>query len=185
MRLLFCCLHAPAYVRPSVLGGQVVATAIQLPLFAAEAILVGLFSVGLSLPEGRGPLNRNWERYGLFAPFGALMLFAAGATSLFAAITYTLAQRGHIALTTYAGARPTFDQVARMLVWTFAQGLPALDATTTLRWPPPLSYRDSGTGFILLSYKALIIVPLIAAGLAFWTSTKSSRPRYGAVPPSL
>jgi hypothetical protein len=46
--------------------------------------------------------------------------------------------------------------------WHLIDAVPLFEITQTLRWPPPISYQDSAIGALLLAFKIIFIVPMIA-----------------------
>jgi hypothetical protein len=74
-------------------------------------------------------------------------------------------------------------QLADFFVWHFLDQAPILDATDTLQWEVPLTYGH-GAGFVVLAFKAFVIVPLLAA-LAAALATPAEKPARESRDPAL
>jgi hypothetical protein len=116
-----------------------------------------------------------FERLQEFAPVDRLkrlgrrqlvLLLAASWIAMvgwFSALALYLDRNTGIGFRTRAGeAVQHSGQLADFFVWQFMNQAPILDATDTLHWQVPLTY-GGGAGFVVLAFKAFVIVPLLAA----------------------
>jgi len=58
--------------------------------------------------------------------------------------------------------RPTANDVIIFYLWYFLNAIPLLDITNAVHWVVPITYKGALTGVLLICYKALVIVPMIA-----------------------
>jgi hypothetical protein len=116
-----------------------------------------------------------FERLQAFAPVERLkrlgrrqlvLLLAASWIAMvgwFSALALYLDRNTGVGFRTRAGdAVQHSGQLADFFVWQFMNQAPILDATDTLHWEVPLTY-GGGAGFVVLAFKAFVIVPLLAA----------------------
>jgi hypothetical protein len=137
-----------------------------------------------------------FERLQQFAPVERLkqlgrrqlvLLLAASWIAMvgwFSALALYLDRNTGVGFRTRAGdAVEHSGQLADFFVWQFMNQAPILDATDTLHWEVPLSY-GGGAGFVVLAFKALVIVPLLAALAAALASGAEKRPAPAAAVPA-
>jgi hypothetical protein len=54
-----------------------------------------------------------------------------------------------------------------LYLWQFANAIPAVDATTTLNWKAPYHLNGLSGGSLLLSFKVLVLLPIVGAIVDF------------------
>lgn len=119
-------------------------------------------------------------------PFVYTFSVAFVAIILFATLAFILSDRGAIEFA--AGSRIAEpSNAADFFLWHLLDSIPALDVNETLRWEQPLSYTDGGVGALLLAFKLVVIVPIVAAFVAFWKYNRDGidpKPAVAAQPPA-
>jgi hypothetical protein len=135
-----------------------------------QIILIGVFGIFV---VGFGVLTRNTRgrenTLKLFARQGLprmaiplhLVVFGTLIIAWFSSTTFILYRRGVV---DFLGSHPpqSPDEIMTFYIWHLIDAVPLLDITQTLRWPPPISYLDSAVGALLLAFKIIFIVPVIA-----------------------
>ena len=66
-----------------------------------------------------------------------------------------------------------FWRLEDLYLWHFLNSIPGLKIPETLLWKEPFTYRDRLTGALLLTYKLVVITPVIAS-FAVWRRLKKS-----------
>jgi uncharacterized protein Usg len=166
------------FVLPYYLGCRWLATTADWGLAVIDALLFAATVGGglvLGLPRFRRiwigvPGDRNPKQAGLIGPFGLLAVLFAIMTSIFASATLIAADKDLISLTARGVNQPSFEEIAQLYIWQFCKSVPLLDINETLRWKPPFIYTGTGTGTLVLLYKIAVIIPIIGAFLAFWST---------------
>jgi hypothetical protein len=134
-------------------------------------VLVGLPGSAV----GESGLAAKWVRVArpeFHAGLPGFLLVFVLLTATFAALTAAL--YGSDALT---AEEPIRDPVVLTLfsyyLWSFLDAIPALDIPETLNWSIPASLTDFASGAVLLTYKLLVIVPLIALVVDYVAARRS------------
>jgi len=112
--------------------------------------------------ERGSQLFRRLYRQGVEWPFlfsVALLLFAV---LCFASLSSTLNDHGLIRFEP-AIAHGEFWRFQDFYAWHFLNSIPGLKLTETLKWRLPYDYKDSLSGALLLCFKLIVIVPVIAS----------------------
>lgn len=178
MGVLFATLVGVFLMLLYYLGCRLLATKADWGLAVITALLFAA-TVGaglvLGLPRFRWiwigvPGDRNPMQAGLIGPFGLLAVLFAIMTSIFASATLIAADKDLISLTAGGVDQPSFEEIAQLYIWQFCKSVPLLDINETLRWKPPFIYTGTGTGTLVLLYKIAVIIPVIGAFLAFWST---------------
>jgi len=95
----------------------------------------------------------------------ALLVFSL---PCFTALTVTL---GRVGLISFQPPIPDADtaiaSVQDFYLWHFMNSIPGLDIPKTLRWENPYAYTDRLSGWILLTFKLAVILPVIGS-FATW-----------------
>jgi hypothetical protein len=102
-------------------------------------------------------------RLGRAEPLAASLLVLGLAVGTFAGLTTLLYQHGQLEL---HGRRVASDSTllgvaADFYIWHLLDSVPLLDIPQTIRWARPYEYSDSLSGWLLLVFKAFVILPLI------------------------
>jgi hypothetical protein len=103
-------------------------------------------------------------------PFLYAFVVAEVAIVLFATLTFILSERGLIEFGT-SRAPVAISEPAEALdffSWHLLDSVPVLSITETLGWDEPFGYTSGWVGFLLLLFKVLVIVPVVATFVAFW-----------------
>lgn len=151
-------------------------------VFCATGWLIFLgFSItvaeGFRDAEGGGPaawrlLHPSTDDSAADQIFLMLSVLAA-AVAVFASLTLLLAERDAVTITNWAAVDNPAGSSIAFFLWHFFDAVPLLDLTDTLRWREPLSYRDPWMGAIVVLFKLVVIVPVIAAIRSAWRSADS------------
>ena len=146
---------------------------LQVALLVVWAGLLATLISFLATDRRRTQLFERLGRIGAVAPaayaFNVLMV----AVMFFGALTRVLMARNALSL------KGDPERVFDFYIWHFFESIPLLAVNQTLRWDQPLTYDASGVGWILLAFKLVVIVPVIAAFGAYWkhvTGGPASRP---------
>ena len=104
-------------------------------------------------------------RFGRAEPLAATLLVLGLAVGTFAGLTTLLNEHGQLEL---QGRRVEPDSAmlgvaADFYIWHLLDSVPLLDIPQTIRWAKPYEYSDSLSGWLLLAFKAFVILPLIQA----------------------
>lgn len=140
----------------------------QIVILVIWGVLLGVVLLFVSTGHYRAVLFQKLQRVGGLAPF--VYCFNALAISLmfFGSATYLLAQNGWLKFSIPAGHEHLSGKLLDLFLWHFLDAIPLLDVNKTLRWSAPLDYDSGGVGWILLLFKIVVIVPIIAAFSGYW-----------------
>ena len=141
------------------------AIAALLPVFVA---VLGVALFWLFEEERRRRLFSAVMRDGLFGWLSPLIVAALVflfAVSVFSVATYVLLDWRAVNLTTpFCQQCPIeLDDVLNFYTWHFLQAVPLLMINESLQWDAPLVFTGALAGWIVLAFKAAVIVPLIQA----------------------
>ena len=110
---------------------------------------------GTEVPLLRG-LNGLAVMTGLFLSFA--LTFAG--VMLFLHLRELLTLRAQV-----GGADVSYMGVFVFHLWVFTDMIPILDIPETLQWSPPYTYDGALAGWLLLSWKATVVLPFLRVGL--------------------
>jgi hypothetical protein len=144
------------------------------------AAIVGLFeSMYVGLWRGHMP----WTRAGpaiLWALIWTLSMAMLG-VALFAPISFRLYNAGHLPVSSgihdaphMADPLPTSWDFAVAYLWQLCDALPALKVTETVDWHEPVKH-GTRMGLLLLAFRSLVLLPLIASLVGIWTGRRGSQ----------
>jgi hypothetical protein len=86
----------------------------------------------------------------------------------FASLTYILVASNSTSLITPSFDETTLDTYLEFYTWHFLNAIPGFAVTDTLQWQEPLTYDSQWLGFIVLTFKVIIISPIIGAFIWYW-----------------
>jgi hypothetical protein len=98
----------------------------------------------------------------------------------FAALSSILADLGY-AIFEPSVPRSEFWRLQDLYLWHFMSSVPSLRIPETLLWQEPFSYKDRLSGALLLAFKIIVIVPVIAS---FTVWVRLSRDDHASQSPS-
>jgi hypothetical protein len=145
----------------------------QLPgWLQAVALLVygGLLAWGLrsvSTPRRRERLFARLENIGPSAPWVYAVDLVIVAAVFFGTVTFVLHEREVVELVA-AEAEVTGGRAVDLYLWHFSEAIPLLRVTETTGWTRPLEHDHAVVGWLLLTFKVAVILPLIAAFRGYW-----------------
>jgi cytochrome c oxidase assembly factor CtaG len=157
-----CCVYALLGAAAEHLPGIALVAVLILAGLPLGLLAVQLYALAFERLQEFAPVERL-KRLGR----RQLVLLLAGSwlaiVGWFSALSLYLDRNTGIGFRTRAGeAVEHSGQLADFFVWQFLNQAPILDATDTLHWEVPLTY-GGGAGFVVLAFKAFVIVPLLAA----------------------
>lgn len=91
----------------------------------------------------------------------------------FASLTSTLSDLGYVWFEQQI-PRGDLSTVQDFYAGHFLKSIPSLNIPDTLMWETPFKYRDRLSGLILLAFKLLVIIPVIAS-FAVWKDVKKEQ----------
>jgi hypothetical protein len=143
---------------------------VQIAAFVIWACLLGCATLFLATEERRKRLFEFLKPAGALAPVAYAANVLLLALPLFGSLTRVLLARGAIHLT--GDPQRAMD----FYLWHFLSDVPLLKINETLLWEQPLVYHEARVGWLLLVFKLLVIIPVIAAFRGYWkyTHTKST-----------
>jgi hypothetical protein len=158
-------------------------TQTALPTLAHAVVLLAFFlALGywawMISGERGSQLFRRLNRQGVKWPFLfsiALLLFSV---LCFASLSSTLNDHGLIRFEP-AIARGEFWRFQDFYMWHFLNSIPGLNLTETLKLTHPYDYKDSLSGALLLCFKLIVIVPVIAS-FTLWNRIRKEHARRDA-----
>lgn len=80
----------------------------------------------------------------------------------FAALSSILADLGYVIFEPSV-PRGEFWRLQDLYLWHFMSSIPSLKIPETLLWQEPFRYKDHISGVLLLAFKIIVIVPVIAS----------------------
>ena len=89
---------------------------------------------------------------------------------IFASLTSTLSDHGYVWFEPQI-PRGEWSRVQDFYAWHFLKSIPGLDIPETLLWDTPYKFRDRLSGLILLAFKLMVIIPVIAS-FAVWRDVR-------------
>ena len=92
------------------------------------------------------------------------------AVIFFGSLTWFLAERGWVRFSAAASGHAVEApvQVADLFLWQTLDSVPGLKVTDTLRWRPPLTYTDGRLGMLVIAFKAVVLLPVVAMLSTSW-----------------
>jgi len=160
-------------VRPLLMWSQA-----RLPTAGHGAVLLACFVVLLiwawMISGKRGDrLSRKFYEHGIKWPFlfsVALLLFAI---LCFASLSSTLSDLGYVE---YEPALPRgeFQRIQDLYSWHFLNAIPALNLPDVLLWNEPFKRKDHLSGWLLLLFKVIVILPVIGS-FTVWNKIRKEK----------
>jgi hypothetical protein len=131
---------------------------------AALIVLAVVTAVGVWWAFGTEHVHTRL-RFGRAEPLAATLLVLGLAVGTFAGLTTLLYEHGQLELHGRRVARDStlLGVAADFYIWHLLDSIPLLDIPQTIRWAKPYEYSDSLSGWLLLAFKAFVILPLIQA----------------------
>jgi len=96
-----------------------------------------------------------------------LVIWAAGAV-VFSLLTWFLVDISAARLTTRKGVALGFPETSALFVWHLLDVLPLADIPDTVKWNEPGPERNALAGLLLVSYKIVVLAPVLAAFVGLW-----------------
>ena len=109
---------------------------------------------------------------GLAIPTLLAWTFLSAALGLFGSLTFALYDAGVVHLRIPGAAESAPGRVVDFYLWHFLEAVPILRVTETLRWDVPATYESAGVGWLLLTFKLFVIIPIIGIFRSYWQSRK-------------
>ena len=184
-RFTFWCIAAVAPILGARLLSDVVAGASLGFALGVLLIWVGIYLLLVLQVTGESRRKRFWtrvRRIDRITPILYTFSVAFIAIFLFATLAFILTDREAIEFGAGSAIEDPAD-AADFFLWHLTNSIPALDVNETLKWEEPLSYTDGGVGALLLAFKLVVILPIVAAFLAFWRYNRETRPDRAPVAP--
>jgi hypothetical protein len=129
---------------------------------AGDALIVLTMLVPLCVTGIRRLLFRRLFARTRFAPAIHFALVLLCATILFVVLS-DLMVRQHLAIIlTDAGSLPQDRDYFAFYFYQLATSLPVIDLANSYQWHPPLTHSGVAAGSLILTYKLLVLTPLIA-----------------------
>ncbi|MDQ2974337.1 MAG: hypothetical protein M3R69_02860 [Acidobacteriota bacterium] len=138
-----------------------------------------VFAVWLVLLAG-GSLavltEKNRERFlpwlqsmiGRFAPIAYAFNLLIIAVLFFSSVTYVFVDHGRLNLKGPTAQKISPEALRDFYSWHFLDAVPGLKVNETVRFKEPLSYESTSVGLLLLLFKLIVIVPVVAAFGWYW-----------------
>ena len=144
-------------------------------LLAAWVVAYLVIVRALSTDARRKRLWETLRPVGAWAPFVFAFVVAVMAIVLFATLAFVLADEDMISFGTDEAAAVIAEPADALdfFSWQLLDAVPGLDVTDTLKWEQPLGYDDAGVGVLILLFKLLAVIPIIAAFVSFWRWRRS------------
>lgn len=98
--------------------------------------------------------------------FSISMLFFA--IVCFASLTSTLSDAGQVRLQPPL-EKADVSRIQDLYLWHFLDSIPGMKIPETLHWQVPFQYEDGLSGFLLLAFKLVVIIPVIGS-FATWSN---------------
>jgi hypothetical protein len=149
------------------------------PTWAQLIVVTVLFALLLFwawLISGNRGVRSFTQLYKRGAKWPVLLSIAMFAFALvpFAALSSILADRGR-AIFDPAVPKGEFWRLQDLYLWHFLNSVPSLKIPETLLWPEPFRYKDHLSGVLLLAFKIIVIVPVIAS-FSVWARVSKDEP---------
>ena len=136
---------------------------LQIVCFSVWGILLGGAIVMIATKRRRNSLLAPLQKFSIALPavysFQVLML----ASLFFSTVCYVMSQYGKLTFTSPWGKPVTAGLLSDFFFWHFLDAVPLLKVNETLNWEAPLTYDTTSVGWILLLFKAVVIIPVISA----------------------
>jgi len=136
--------------------------------FAAWGVTLGIALLSISTEARRRGLFERLSKVGAFTPWAYAFNVLWVAVMFFSSVTFLLAEQGLIAFSPGLRGPATAGRIADFYFWHFLEAMPVLKVNQTIRWTEPLGYDRTSVGLLLLLFKAVVIIPVIAAFLGYW-----------------
>jgi len=150
---------------------------LQIACFVLWGFLLGGALLLISTKKWRQRVLEPLARYNIALPaaysFQVLML----ACLFFSSVTFVLVQNNLMSMTRGSADAVTPGSISDFFLWHFLDAVPLLKITQTLGWRPPLTYDSFSVGWLLLLFKAVVILPVIGAFTWYGTRETSANER--------
>lgn len=166
----------PAYVLMRLNRGIVTLPRIfQIVIFIVWAMLLS-FAIWQVATEQKRLRLFGWleDRIGRFTPVAYSFNLLMVAMIFFASITYLLAHN-RISRSQLVNQPVTVDSIQDFYLWHFIEAVPLLKVNETIGWKTPMKYEGHLVGWILLSFKLAVIIPVIACFASYWKNLGTSK----------
>ncbi len=157
-----CCVYALLGAAAEFLPGAALVAVLIFAGAPLALLAVQLYALAFERLQEFAPVERlkRLGRRQLVLLLGASWFAIVG---WFSALGLYLDRNTAVSFRTRGGDAVEYSgQLADFFVWQFLDQAPIFDATQTLQWEVPLTY-GGGAGFVVLAFKAFVIVPLLAA----------------------
>lgn len=104
--------------------------------------------------------------------FSIAMLFFA--IVCFASLTSTLSDAGKVRLQPSL-EKADVSRIQDLYLWHFLDSIPGMKIPETLHWRVPFQYEDGLSGFLLLAFKLVVIIPVIGSFATWRKIAKGTR----------
>jgi len=139
-------------------------------------IVLGVWAWMISGDRGN-QLFRSLYQHGIKWPFLFSIALLFFALLCFASLSSTLNDLGLICFEP-AIAPGEFWRFQDFYAWHFLDSIPGLKVPATLQWEQPYNYTDTLSGVLLLSFKLLVIIPVIGS-FTVWTRVRKEAKQGG------
>lgn len=140
-------------------------------------------AAGLAVIGRAGSREAFFTRLQTFGPLAPLLFsFNILVISIlfFATASHLLVDRELLEFIPKGERLPSNAALADFYLWHFMKSIPLLDVNETLRWEAPFDYETPAIGWILLLFKAAVIVPVVSAFRGYWKHRKERATDGGA-----
>jgi hypothetical protein len=133
---------------------------------AAVTALMGLTLAGLRWAFARRRLLEHtpllhWS--GRFEPMLRIVTVVAFALASFSALTAVLYSEGALDVRPALSAEAVMNRAVEFYAWHLADSVPLVDITGNLQWNPRPEFDDRMSGFLIIVFTGVVILPLIPA----------------------
>jgi hypothetical protein len=146
-----------------------------------------LISIWLVMTENNRKLILGTlkSRAGIFAPFAYSLCLMWIGLFFFSTWTYFLVENDAIIWDGPANTADPHGAISDFYLWHFINAIPAYKVTETILWEAPLQYETPSVGWLLLSFKIVVISPVIGAFIWYWRDfgkeKKEDQPKVEAI----
>jgi hypothetical protein len=135
-------------------------------------LALGLFVISTATRRQR--LFEALGRFGFLVPpiYSADLLVVAAL--FFSWATFLLAERDLVRFLPGADLSDS-EAILGLYLWHFLDAVPLLEVPATLSWERPLVYDDARVGLLVLAFKVVVIVPVLAAFTGYWAWRRARR----------
>lgn len=142
---------------------------LQVGAMTAWGVVLTVAILAVASPARRRRVFARLRGFGLLAPWLYSVGVLALAVIFFATTTFLIWEGGGLTILPAGGTEVSPDVLLAFYLWHFLDAVPLLDVNATLQWSAPATYDGAAVGWLLLGFKVLVIVPVIAAFRGYWT----------------